>query len=89
MPATELPLSTGETAFRKYTDSKPLRELEGKVVELNIRFCRSGHVNIAGRVRIVEATPAVWVGTACLPYDVEVYEDNYDRGTYVCEVRGL
>lgn len=56
-----------------------LLELEGKLIELAIRF-EGGVVDVVGRVRLVKGGEScdtvLWVGEACVSVDAIVYLDG-------------
>lgn len=64
------------TKTRKSAQVLTLVELVDEVIVLSVSFGGAGHVTVAGRVRYVQASPAVWVGECCLSPDVHVVEDT-------------
>lgn len=61
-------------------ESFPLSELIDEVIELCVSLPGIGHITIAGRVRYVPASPACWIGEACLPPTLQVERDTTKSG---------
>lgn len=57
-----------------------LRDLVGEVITLTIIVPGHFHGSIAGRVRIVAKSPAVWIGDFCFDFDTEVATESQPDG---------
>lgn len=50
---------------RETLPDRSIDSLEGKIIELTVHFPAGGHVDVTGRVHVID--PVVWVGPCCVP----------------------
>jgi hypothetical protein len=68
------------------SDTLSLRLLEDQVIGLTLQY-PGGHGTTYGRVKLVPASPAIWVGDFCLDWETQVRPDSFDKGEYTVNLR--